>query len=245
MKVHCLFEQSGTFKNEFKKLGIEAEDYDVLNDFGETDHAIDLFSEIEGGVENRPSIFDNFDKDDLIMAFFPCTRFEDQILLGFRGEMYQFRNWNDEQKLEYDLKLHDELHMLYRKVTQLALIALRRNLKMVIENPYTEQHYLTRYWALRPKLIDKDRRMRGDYYKKPTQFFFINMEPANNFIMEPMIYHEGWSPIEFAHRNTDMANANRQVARSMISKDYANRFIREFILTEELIDGNDQRHGDA
>ena len=49
MKVHCLFEQSGTFKNEFKKLGIDAEDYDILNDFGETDHVIDLFSEIERG----------------------------------------------------------------------------------------------------------------------------------------------------------------------------------------------------
>lgn len=31
MKVHCLFEQSGTFKNEFKKLGYEAFDYDILN----------------------------------------------------------------------------------------------------------------------------------------------------------------------------------------------------------------------
>ena len=28
-KVHCFFEQSGTFKNEFKKLGIPAEDYDI------------------------------------------------------------------------------------------------------------------------------------------------------------------------------------------------------------------------
>lgn len=27
-KVHCMFEQSGTFKNEFIKLGIPAEDYD-------------------------------------------------------------------------------------------------------------------------------------------------------------------------------------------------------------------------
>lgn len=54
MKVHCLFEQSGTFKNEFKKLGIPAEDYDILNDFGETDHIIDLFKEIRGGItENR------------------------------------------------------------------------------------------------------------------------------------------------------------------------------------------------
>lgn len=46
-KVHCFFEQSGTFKNEFKKLGIPAEDYDIQNNFGETDHVIDLFDEIE------------------------------------------------------------------------------------------------------------------------------------------------------------------------------------------------------
>lgn len=48
MVAHCLFEQSGTFKNEFKKLGIEAYDYDILNDYGETDYQIDLFEEIRG-----------------------------------------------------------------------------------------------------------------------------------------------------------------------------------------------------
>lgn len=47
MKVHCLFEQSGTFKNEFKKLGFQAYDYDILNDFNETDNVIDIFNEIE------------------------------------------------------------------------------------------------------------------------------------------------------------------------------------------------------
>ena len=46
-KVHCFFEQSGTFKNEFIKLGIPAEDYDIQNNFNQTDHVIDLFSEIE------------------------------------------------------------------------------------------------------------------------------------------------------------------------------------------------------
>lgn len=30
--ANCLFEQSGTFKNEFKKLGFNAFDYDILND---------------------------------------------------------------------------------------------------------------------------------------------------------------------------------------------------------------------
>lgn len=46
-KVHCFFEQSGTFKREFIKLGIPAEDYDIQNNFGETDHVSDLFGEIE------------------------------------------------------------------------------------------------------------------------------------------------------------------------------------------------------
>ena len=50
MIVHCLFEQSGTFKNEFRKLGYEAYDYDIQNSFGQTDYVIDLFSEIGGGV---------------------------------------------------------------------------------------------------------------------------------------------------------------------------------------------------
>lgn len=48
-KVHCFFEQSGTFKTEFIKLGIPAEDYDIQNNFGQTDHVIDLFAEIEKG----------------------------------------------------------------------------------------------------------------------------------------------------------------------------------------------------
>lgn len=50
MKVHCLFEQSGTFKNEFIKLGINAYDYDIQNEFNQTDYVIDLFKEIRGGI---------------------------------------------------------------------------------------------------------------------------------------------------------------------------------------------------
>lgn len=58
MKFHCLFEQSGTFKNQFKELGYEAIDYDILNDYGQTDIVIDLFEEIRkayagGGIHFR------------------------------------------------------------------------------------------------------------------------------------------------------------------------------------------------
>ena len=57
-KIHLLFEQSGTFKNEFKKLGfINSYDYDILNDFGETDFQIDLFNEIEKAYRERERVY--------------------------------------------------------------------------------------------------------------------------------------------------------------------------------------------
>ena len=80
-KIHCFFEQSGTFKNEFKKLGYEAFDYDVQNNFNETDYVIDLFNEIEQGYEEKPSIFDNITQDDLIIAFSLVFILQVQIIL--------------------------------------------------------------------------------------------------------------------------------------------------------------------
>lgn len=219
---HCFFEQSGTFKNEFKKLGYEAEDYDILNDFGETDHVIDLFSEIKKAYNLEPSIFDKIvgGGTDTILAFFPCTRFEVQIILSFTGVARQQKKWSDEQKLEYDLRLHKELAELYELVTKMAIVCLRKGIPLIIENPYTTQHYLTRYWALKPKVIDRDRTLRGDYYTKPTQYFFINREPSQNMIWEAQVWNE----------KKVISNVHDKVERSMISKDYANRFIREFII---------------
>ena len=108
-KVFCLFEQSGHFKKAFQELGIPAEDYDILNDFGETDHIIDIFAEIEKAYQGEPSLFDEIRENDLVMAFFPCTRFEDQILLGFRGDMFQQKNYTEIEKIKYARQLHEEL----------------------------------------------------------------------------------------------------------------------------------------
>ena len=124
-KVHCFFEQSGTFKNQFKKLGINAEDYDILNDFGETEHVVDLFGEIEKAYAGEPSLFDSIGECDLIFAFFPCTRFEAKVPLAFRGELPQQSKWTDEKKLEYSMQLHEELHQLYLLICKLFSVCLR------------------------------------------------------------------------------------------------------------------------
>lgn len=222
-KVYCFFEQSGTFKNEFRKLGYEAFDYDIQDEFGETDYICDLFVDIEEAFKNRESVFDDITQNDLIIAFFPCTRFEDQIQLHFRGEAVQMKNWSDEQKLVNDLILHNSLHELYTRITQLAIVCLRRNIPLIIENPYSTQHYLVRYWGIKAKIIDKDRTIRGDYFKKPTQYWFINCEPKQNMILEAYTVNK-IKTINNTHNTTE---------RSLISKEYANRFIREFIVKED------------
>ena len=222
--IHLFFEQSGTFKNEFKKLGFNAYDYDILNQFNETDYLIDLYSEIDRSYKGNKSIFDNIGKDDIIMAFFPCTRFEQQILLWYRGDAMQQKNWTLEKKLEKDLSLHDELSKNYEIITKLVIVCLRKQLKLIIENPYSEQHYLSKYWCIKPKYIDYDRRKKGDYFKKPTQYWFINIEPKCNLVFEGIEIKEKKTIKECFGKD------NYQVERSMISKDYARRFIQELIL---------------
>lgn len=229
MIVHCLFEQSGTFKNVFKKYGIQAYDYDIQNEFGQTDYVIDLFSEIEGGYYKKDSIFDKFTENDLIIAFFPCTRFEAKVPLNFRGETPQQKKWTDIQKLEYSMKLHDELHELYTRLSQLVVVCIRKNLKLVIENPYTQPHYLTTYWCLKPKLIDKDRTLNGDYYKKPTQYWFINFEPKQNLVFEPLEYVQ----TKTIDKTVGTENTTRKTERSLMHPQYADRFIRQYILDEK------------
>lgn len=231
-KVHCFFEQSGTFKNEFIKLGIPAEDYDIQNNFGETDHVIDLFAEIEKGYEGKESIFDNITQDDLIIAFFPCIYFETMSMLYF-----SFDSLNNKHKQKYErisdaidrLQKRNELHTLLYKLTY---IAEKRGLRLIIENPATKPHYLidTQNFP-KPSLIDKNRMLRGDYFKKPTAYWYFNCEPT-------------WGNSYQNDKEQKIVNDCKQGAkaglcseeRSMISPDYARNFICDFILgkTQQL-----------
>ena len=234
-KVFCLFEQSGTFKQEFIKLGIPAEDYDILNDFGQTDHIIDLFAEIEKAYDGAPSLFDTVTPPhDLIFAFFPCIRFENQIMLHFRGQTHQQANSTTEEKMLNDMRLMSELSDMYYLINKLFLVCMRRGLRLIVENPYSEEHFLRRYWCIPPALIDRDRRDNGDYYKKPTQYWFVNCTPEQNVLWEPLPDNA----LKVGNANRDAKKdiwavtgaKNKRVSRSMIHPVYANRFIRQFIL---------------
>lgn len=139
----------------------------------------------------------------------------------------QQKNWSDIDKLEYCMKLHDELHRNYSLISKMVIVLQKRGIPVIIENPYSTQHYLTNYWCIKPKVIDKDRHATGDYMKKPTQYWFIGIEPKDNLIMEQVNYKKRLSVSNL------FGSKDYVVQRSMISKDYVNRFIREFIIDGE------------
>lgn len=143
-----------------------------------------------------------------------------------RGDAAQQAKWTDLQKLENNMRLCNEQHLFFERICQLVAVALRKGLKLIIENPYTPPHYLTTYWCIKPSVIDRDRTNNGDYYKKPTQYFFINCKPSFNLCMEPLEYVETKS----IDRVKGTETTSRQTERSMMHPQYARRFIKQYIL---------------
>ena len=216
---HCLFEQSGTFKNELRALGFSAFDYDISDEYGQTDFKVDLFKEINKAYKGEPSMFDHLGEGDFIFAFFPCTRFSKWILKHMNGTASQCQKWDEIRRIEYSMRLEEERSSMFQIFCKFVLILIKKRLRCIIENPYDKEHYLTKYFPVLPGFIDTNRRDRGDYMVKPTQFYFINCKPSDNFIFEAVANHE-------RRREVDLD----QKTRSIISKDYANRFIREFVI---------------
>lgn len=226
-KIHCFFEQSGTFKNEFKKLGFEAYDYDIQNNFGETDFVIDLFKEIENGYNGNPSIFDGLTKDDLIIAFFPCIYF---CAISQMYMYYSSRNYQCLSKREINDAIIDrskKREKYFRLAVQMLGLCRENELRIIMENPWSEQTFLKSNFVMYPSYIDMDRTKRGDFFKKPTAFWFINCDPEKGYT----IMRTPKNKIK-----TFMSSKGSKIAgicseeRSMISSDYARNFICDNIL---------------
>jgi hypothetical protein len=142
-----------------------------------------------------------------------------------------------EKKMLFDMDLLEEVSQMYRLVNKLFILCIRKGLKLVMENPYSEEHFLRRYWCYLPSIIDKDRRESGDYYKKPTQYWFVNFEPKNNLVFEPISYNsieckDAIRLMNKEHYEKTGAKTKKE-ARSMIHPQYANRFIREYLIEQE------------
>lgn len=228
-KVHCFFEQSGVFKNEFRKLGYEAYDYDIQKNFGETDNVVDLFKAIEDAYENKPSLFDKIGGGDLIVAFFPCIYFSSNNTLHFDGSWltYHQRKMTELEINEAILERGRQRQYFYEILLKLFSVCTMKGLRLIVENPYATHHYLHANFPYKPKLIDYDRRMRGDYFKKPTQYFFHNCEPT---------FGQSYTKPKEVKNVNQLSGGKGGLCneeRSLISPDYARNFICDFILGKE------------
>lgn len=127
------------------------------------------------------------------------------------------------------LEKRTHFHSLLYK---LCFIAEYEHLRLIIENPATEPNYLfyTQNF-FKPTIIDKNRMERGDFFKKPTAYWFFNLEPTHGF---------SYQNDKVQHIVNNMRSAPKaglcSEERSMISPDYARNFICDFILGKQQME---------
>lgn len=215
--AHCFFEQSGVFRNEFIKLGVPAKDYDLCDQFGETDWRGDLFAQIELAYSGKRSIFDRIIPEDLIFAFFPCTYFCGHNEMFFCGTNYNYRQFSKAVVLDKVIERAQLRNEYYVTLLKFCRVVESRNLRSIIENPYNAHHFWRFNFPYKPAVIDMNRRLKGDYFKKPTQYLFINCTPSGK------VSTQIDKPIEYVMEKEG-------IERSLISPDYAHNFICDHIL---------------
>ena len=225
-RVWCFFEQSGTFKNEFKKLGFDAVDLDIQNDYGETDYIVDLFQEIELAFTDKANLFNSISKDDLIIAFFPCIYFETIQQLDFalmrNGTLHKPLH----ERIDYALERLEKRTYLHSLLYKFVSVCDKKGLRLIIENPATVPNYLISGQNFpTPTLIDKNRMLRGDYFKKPTAYWYFNCEPTYG---ESYQNDKLQKTIDKCERSKGDGLCGGE--RSLLSPDYARNFICDFII---------------
>jgi len=235
-KVHCFFEQSGTFKNEFIKLGIPAEDYDIQNNFGQTDNKIDLFAEIDRAYDNltrqdktkqnKTSVFDSIDPcQDLIIAFYPCIYFSAVSQMEFSLNCHNYKGWSDLKKIDHIINRSREREEFYERLIRFCGICIEKGYRMILENPWSMQTYLKANFIKSPDVVDMNRMERGDYYKKPTAYWFWNCEPTHG-----KSYQNDKEQKTIMKAKGGIKAGICSEERSLISSDYARNWICDFIL---------------
>ena len=220
-KVFILFERSGTFKKAFEAMGIPAADYDL-----EAKHdqvvKMDLFAEINRATNTQEhTLFDDITPQDLIFAFFPCTYFSDQSQLISRCDSFSMQNYTDEHKLLISMKAMEQRNLYYNTLCKLVLIAIHRQLRLIIENPYGHVCFLKWFFPIKPEIILHDRRALGDSVKKPTQFFFINCNALFALI----------APFGKITQKKNVATI-KGFERSRIKPSFATKFIETYLKGE-------------
>jgi hypothetical protein len=216
-------------------LGFPAEDYDIQNNFGETDNVIDLFNEIDTEYKQQTTnnkqqttVFDMITQDDLIVAFYPCIYFCAMSQMAFYLGYTNYRKLNDIQKIKKILERSDKRKEFFDRLLKFVSVCLSKNIRMIFENPWSEQTYLKANFLKAPDVVDMNRMERGDFYKKPTAYWFWNCEPTYGFSRQN---DKKQKTIMKAKCGIHAGICSEE--RSLISSDYARNWICDFVIGKD------------
>lgn len=150
--------------------------------------------------------------------------------MNFTWGCINYRNMTTKQKTDAILERDKKRAQFYGLAIKMFAIAEMRGLRLIMENPWSENTYLKANFIVPPTIVDMNRMMRGDYRVKPTAYWFVGCEPTHGLSIQ---YDK------LKEKKTHMTSRGSSVAgicseeRSMISPDYARNFICDFILGKE------------
>lgn len=176
------------------------------------------------------SIFDSISYDDLIMAFFPCIYFCENNQLYFTGNHHNLLKMPVKEKSDTIIARSRARQFMYELCLKMFAVCDMKDIRLVVENPYATQHYLVENFPYKASFVDRNRALRGDFFNKPTQYWFVKCEPTNGFSEQP---NNKTRNISSTKSGTKAGICSQD--RSMISPDYARNFICDFILGKEQV----------
>ena len=165
------------------------------------------------------------------MAFFPCIYFSCISQMAFRFSYVNYKKLSFRQKTDAVLERTRNREKFYSLAIKMLCVAKERGIRLIMENPWSEDTYLKSNFILPPSLIDNNRMRRGDYFVKPTAYWFINAEPTEGFTFQ----NDKEKKLFMESRGSKQAGICSE-ERSMISPDYARNFICDFILGKQQPD---------
>ena len=162
------------------------------------------------------------------MAFFPCIYFCAHSQMMFSYGNTNYRKLNTMQKTAKILERSANREYFFSLAVKMLSVATHKGLRLIMENPWSQQTYLKANFVMPPSLIDNDRTKRGDFFQKPTAYWYINSEPT--FGMSLQVSKKKKRVIDC---KSGVKAGICSEERSLISSDYARNFICDFIIGKE------------
>ena len=136
-----------------------------------------------------------------------------------------YRCLSDLEKIQKILERTEMRKEYFERLIKFVYVCLAKGIRLIFENPWSEQTYLKANFLKIPDVVDMNRMERGDYFKKPTAYWFWNCTPTNG-----ESYQNDKEQKTIMNSKMGARAGLCSEERSMISPDYARNWICDFVI---------------